>query len=385
MMLGTKRMDLMTGFKWGWFIFILVCVSCKTKERTSALDYREENPSSMTAADLQQATKQGCLLRGRVWDEKTQTCVTPQVACKDVPGSVFDFTKNICLAPRDLCLAEDASNEWFDGKCLSSQEACEKEKDGSIWVRGSCVRSKEACDLLGYHWKWEKNKNLCLMKGFLEHCADNKAPDATKKTTSFLRGLQKNMPMMSCQETFDFLKQMKSLQIDPPQDGSIFLEDLYPLSDIAGLESVIVEAHPIEDLLPLAKMPDLKKLVIKKGKISDVNALSDAKKLTYLDLSDNQIKTLKGTKNLMNLEALMIENNQVEDLLPIKDLVNLTILSLDNNPLKSLSFLRELKKITSISASGTPIGTTLPKTPVNCPRGPDVSVAIDRFCAQLQY
>lgn len=376
-MIGLKRALILSAL----FLFS----SCKTKER-SDLDYRSENPTSMTAADLQQATKQTCLLRGRVWDDKTQSCVTPQVACQDVPDSRFDFTKNICLSPRDLCFAEGDGNAWVDGQCLSNQQACEKEQDGSVWVKGQCVKSKEACDALGYHWKWIKDPGQCLVKGFLEHCTDNKAPDSTKKTIAFLRSLQKNMPVMSCQETYAYLRQIKFLDIPPAKDASAVLDDIYPLSDIAELESLNIEGHPVEDILPAGKISSLQKLIIKDGhKLSDLTVLSGSKKLTYLDVSGNKIKSLKGLNQLTSLQALIISRNEVEELLAIRDLVNLATIALDENPLKSLSFLRELKKITSISATGTPIGSVLPKTPVNCPRGPDIAVALDRFCGQLQY
>lgn len=360
--------------------------SCKSQR--NPLDHRNEQKDPVTNKDLLDAEKYACESRGKVWVNEQRNCVSPVVACSQRPDHYFDHEKDICLSPRDLCLAEKDGSDWIDGKCLSAQEACEIKYPGAIWSGNSCVYSKEACLAQGYHWVWMDQVNKCRMKGFLEYCQDQNAPQETKDTVAAIRQL--NGRQMTCTEAWEYVYYQKKIELiakksDDPNLATILISDLYPLADLVNIHEIIVVGHKVTDILPIAKLPNLKSLVLKENEgFEDISPLVSAKSLTHLDLSLNQIVSIKSLERTELLESLILSENKISYLQPIAKLKNLKTLKLDGNPIYTAYYLRDLKLLTSLDLSKTPLAEAVKKDFTNCPRGPEIARVLDRFCGLSQ-
>ena len=367
-------------------VVIVLLLSCKTRD--NALDHREGQPDPVTPADLLAAERFTCESAGKTWIEDRRVCVVPAVACADQPGHFFDHQKDICLGPRDLCLAESDGSEWVDGECLSAQEVCASHRDGSIWNGNACVRSKEACLAASDHWVWNEQENRCRLLGFLEYCRDQDASAAIRYTVQAIRHLIPNK-IMSCTEAWEYAYYQKTIRLEAPfpeAEGPGRITDLYPLADLGELRELVIVGHPVRDLLPLAHLQHLESLTISSSSgLSDLSGLEQAKSLRSLTLTDNAISRVKALGKLTDLTSLDLSGNSITTLEPLRQLEALEHLRLARNPIRTAYYLRTLVKLQSVDLDGTPLSESVTKTPSNCPRGKDVALALDRFCAQTKF
>lgn len=187
---------------------------------------------------------------------------------------------------------------------------------------------------------------------FLEYCEDETASDDSKYTIYVLMSYVKKQ---TCQEADEALADIRYLSLNGNE-----IVDVAPLATLTSLRYLYLYKNEIVDVSPLASLTSLIKLRLDANKIVDVSPLASLKSLTFLNLVGNQVVDVSPLSSLTSLDWLYLYENQIADLSP----------------------LTSLKSLTYLGMYGNPLGTTIQKTPDNCPVGEDVSNVLRRWCSE---
>lgn len=158
--------------------------------------------------------------------------------------------------------------------------------------------------------------------------------------------------------------------------------ELVSLRGLSGAQSLIqlqAAGNDLRDLRGLVA-PNLETLVLYNNQLRDVAGIEHFRSLASLDISHNRIASLNPLRQLQGLSYLLLSYNRITDLGVLAEHKSLTTLYLDLNPLASLRPLRGLQQLVLFSAKGIDLGSTVAKTPENCPQGADVAPVVAAFC-----
>lgn len=174
-------------------------------------------------------------------------------------------------------------------------------------------------------------------RGFLEIARDPNATAEQKRTVAAMMEFAKET---DAAKAFEKLKSSDVLALyGGGEDG---LSDLSPLSDLIGLQTLVLFNHRITDLRPLESLVNLQTLRLEVNRIRDITPLGKLRKLQSLQITDNQISDLRPLTELTQLETLWLANNQITDITPLRGLKQLRDLYLMGNKVTDLRIIAEL-------------------------------------------
>ena len=174
-------------------------------------------------------------------------------------------------------------------------------------------------------------------RGFLEIARD---PHATAEQKHTVAALMEFAGETEPLKAFEKLKSSDVLALyGGGEDG---LSDLSPLSDLTGLQTLVLFNHRISDLRPLENLTNLQTLRLEANRIRDITPLGKLHKLQSLQITDNQISDLRPLSELTQLETLWLSKNQITDISPLRGLKQLRDLYLTGNKVTDLRLFSEL-------------------------------------------
>lgn len=182
------------------------------------------------------------------------------------------------------------------------------------------------------------------------------------------------------------MTRMKNLAIS----GDIDFSDIGFLQNMPDLKSLSLTGTGVHDLSPIKHTPNLKQLMLVSSPILSIEALKDScAKMKWLALHHTLVQDFSPLKNCLEvsslwlssanitvipdltdnkkLRQLRLEDNRIVDLSPLEHVTHLDVLVLRNNRIVDVSPLRNMAKLFGLSLGGNPLGTTIAKTPENCP------------------
>lgn len=182
------------------------------------------------------------------------------------------------------------------------------------------------------------------------------------------------------------MTRMKNLAIS----GDIDFSDISFLQNMPDLESLSLTGTGVHDLSPIKHTPKLKMLMLVSTPILAIDALKDScanmkwlalhhtlvqdfsplkncPEVSSLWLSSANITVIPDLTNSKKLRQLRLEDNRIADLSPLEQLTYLDVLVLRNNRIVDVSPLRNMDQLFGLFLGGNPLGTTIAKTPENCP------------------
>ena len=159
--------------------------------------------------------------------------------------------------------------------------------------------------------------------------------------------------------------------------------DLSPLRYARALSSLSLAYTPVKDLTVVENMPALKALDLRGTQLSSYQPLGKCMALQRLDLGASGIPTLQPLNSLTALERLDISHTAVVNVGPLAGLANISVLVLDSNrvadlhPLKGLQNLEELYLNHTLVSDLSPLGDLQKLKRIYCDH-----TAIDRAAAE---
>ncbi len=102
---------------------------------------------------------------------------------------------------------------------------------------------------------------------------------------------------------------IKSLDIS----DNALINDISPLSEIAGLQNLNLSGTGIKDISPLSDLYNLHTLNINRTRISDLSPLSGLSGLTEIEFSNSAVSTIKPLIDLPNLRTIGMDSTNITD------------------------------------------------------------------------
>lgn len=151
------------------------------------------------------------------------------------------------------------------------------------------------------------------------------------------------------------------------------------------LNHLVVENNPLSSSEGLENLEDLNNLNLSHTKIGSMQFLSNLKYLSSLKVSGNSIASLDFIRTLDRLYSLDASDNSISDLTLLdRPGRRIMFLKLDRNLITDVTPLSELEGLDSagsLSLNRNPLGTTVAKTPENCPTQ-SASSALNAWCSR---
>jgi Leucine-rich repeat (LRR) protein len=129
----------------------------------------------------------------------------------------------------------------------------------------------------------------------------------------------------------DLIAQMRHLRYLDLTDNN--LGEIGPLVDAQELEFLSLEHNAIEDLSPLARLTELQQLNLMHNNLKGVAALKDLVKVEKLWLAGNHLHDIAPLRRLVNLTHLHLADNKIHDINALRNMRNLVFIDLSNNEL----------------------------------------------------
>lgn len=206
--------------------------------------------------------------------------------------------------------------------------------------------------------------------------------------------------------------------------------DICPLAALTGLRRLIARNNSITDIRCLAGLRQLREINLGGNRLTEVTALTALPQLRQLKVNDNQVEVLdlrhaqpalrvvqvqrnglrqillpaqhrlnltalnasgnvlghrgggalEGLSSLAALRQLDLSDNGIDDIGALAGLGKLEYLTLSYNGIRDLTPLKPLPALKRLWLAENPLGTTVAKTPANCP-SEDTSTGLAAFCA----
>ncbi len=160
--------------------------------------------------------------------------------------------------------------------------------------------------------------------------------------------------------------------------GTTNCDDLARL--ILDAKELDLSQSNIQDLTPLETLDNLSVIDLSENRIKDLLPLSKLRNLSSLNLSNNEIVDISPVQTLVTLANLDASFNQIEDVTSLSQLYNLLSLNLEANKITDIITLKDLKNLVEFKFRDNILGTTLEKSPQNCPLDINASIAIREYC-----
>lgn len=203
-------------------------------------------------------------------------------------------------------------------------------------------------------------------------CLPEQIADIETPRQMFIRG---NPP---CLSPLSQDRALKNLQIgwslEPvdlsPLEGHPELEALYleqvdagridALASMSQLHFLGLVNSTVDDLTPLAEIASLRALHITDHVLSgsDLASISQINGLEELVLDDSEIDSLEPISEMSNLQRLSLRGTPIEDISPLSDMTGLTLLDISFTPVTDLSPISELPDLKHVRAFRTEIENT---------------------------
>lgn len=174
---------------------------------------------------------------------------------------------------------------------------------------------------------------------FLEIARDPDATAGQKRTVAAMMEFVKETDPAAA---FEKLKASDMLLLYGGGDGADGLSDLTPISQLTGLETLVLFNHNISDLTPIGSLKNLRSLRLEVNRIEDIGPLANLRKLESLWIDKNLISDLTPLYGLTELRTLWVSDNKIADISPLKGLKKLRDLYLSGNKVTDLKILAEL-------------------------------------------
>lgn len=127
---------------------------------------------------------------------------------------------------------------------------------------------------------------------------------------------------------------LRSLHLSKTRVG-----DLEPIKALTDLQSLHLTRTQVADLAPLSALTELQKLNLSETQVTELGPLSALANLRYLDLGYSRVADVAPLSALYRLLHLDVRNTSVTDLAPISSLKKLQSLVLDSTPVSELRVL----------------------------------------------
>lgn len=150
-------------------------------------------------------------------------------------------------------------------------------------------------------------------------------------------------------------------------------------SDLKGLSKkypyldyLFIDGNPLTDGDSLPNFKGLRSLDASRTKIRSWDFLAEFEYLRSISLRGNRITDLSFLENLWRVTGIDLAHNNIDDLAPFNKVTlwNLSTLNLNSNLVTDATPLGNLKEMIGFWGMGlkdNPLGTTIEKTPENCP------------------
>ncbi len=138
------------------------------------------------------------------------------------------------------------------------------------------------------------------------------------------------------------------------------LQNLEPLAQLAGLQSLNLANTTITDLSALRNLTGLVELNLSNTKVQDISPLKYADNLVRFNISNTSVTEISVLERMTKLERLEMRNTLVTDFTPISNATLLKFLDIKNTRIISLAPVSTLTSLAELNVSGTTIDDLVP-------------------------
>ncbi|HYX39013.1 MAG TPA: hypothetical protein VE954_38405 [Oligoflexus sp.] len=178
------------------------------------------------------------------------------------------------------------------------------------------------------------------------------------------------------------------------------MDSVEVLRKLTKLTEVDLGGTSVTDLSPLNSLPNLKVIDLSGLPPSILGQIAAPQRIKYLRFSASGLQDLKGIELFTALESLDISSNRLADVTAVASLPLVELIA-NSNPLLDIKPLGTMKSLQKLDITGTqvqdlaplkglplqslfafriPLGTTVQKTPSNCPTDRGTPYPLERIC-----
>jgi len=153
--------------------------------------------------------------------------------------------------------------------------------------------------------------------------------------------------------TLNHLTPLQNLRVLRLAENS--LSDLTPLENMPNLEELDLRENAVSDIEVLSQLGNLRRLDLEDDLVTDLTPLTNAK-LEYLNISRCTVGSIKALGTILPLEELHADSCEIYDIGPLATCANLRWLSARDNQIYSLSALSLLTDLEYADLTNNVIG-----------------------------